>query len=95
MLRGQTMSALANALTMLLNRIVIDRTGLEGGFDADAVFDPRGLPGMSQLPPSDPPRSDTPSLDTVLRDELGLKLESTRGPVEVLVIDHVERPTEN
>ena len=46
MLRGQTMSALANTLTILLNRIVLDRTRLPGGFDADADFNPEGLPGM-------------------------------------------------
>jgi uncharacterized protein (TIGR03435 family) len=95
MLRGQTMSAFANLLTRLLDRTVTDRTGLAGGFDADAQFDPEGLPGMLQLRPEERPAKDAPSLDTVIREQLGLRLESTRGPVDVLVIDHVEKPSED
>jgi uncharacterized protein (TIGR03435 family) len=95
MLRGQTMGAFANALTQLLNRTVVDRTGLSGGFDADAQFDPKALPGMLQLRPDELPPSDAASLDTMLKEQLGLKLESKRGPVRVLVIDRVEHPTEN
>jgi uncharacterized protein (TIGR03435 family) len=95
MLRGQTMNAFANALTMLLNRTVTDRTGLSGGFDADAQFDPNGLPGMVQLRPDEQPANDAPSLITTIQEQLGLKLESTKGPVDVLVIDHVEHPTED
>jgi uncharacterized protein (TIGR03435 family) len=95
MLRGQTMGALANALTRLLDRMVVDRTGFSGGFDADAQFDPKGLPGMLQLRPDEQPASDAGSLDTMLKEQLGLKLQSTRGPVRVLVVDDVEHPTEN
>jgi uncharacterized protein (TIGR03435 family) len=95
MLRGQTMGAFANALTQLLNRTVMDRTGLSGGFDADAQFDPKSLPGMLQLKPEELPPNDAGSLDTTLKEQLGLKLESKRGPVTVLVIDRVEHPTEN
>ena len=94
-LRGQTMSAIANALALLLNRVVQDRTGLKGGFDADADFNPEGLPGMSPSPPTDRQTSDLPSLVTTLQEQLGLTLESTRAPVEVLLINHVEQPTEN
>jgi uncharacterized protein (TIGR03435 family) len=95
MLRGQTMSALANAFTSLLGRVVLDRTGLMGGFDADAEFDPEGLPGMARPPRADRPANTAPSLFVAVEEQLGLKLESTGGPVEVLVIDQVERPTEN
>jgi uncharacterized protein (TIGR03435 family) len=91
-LRGQTMSAFANALTRMLARPVIDRTGLRGGFDADADFDPQSVPGMPQVLPEDRPK-DAPSLDAALRETLGLKLESTHAPVKRLVIDYVERPT--
>ena len=73
-----------------LRRPVIDRTGLTGTFDihlewtADA---PDGA-GNSDL-------TGGPSIFTALRQQLGLKLESTKGPVEVLVIDHVEKPSGN
>jgi uncharacterized protein (TIGR03435 family) len=93
MLRGQTMGAFANALTRLLNRKVTDRTGLAGGFDADARFDPEGLPGMLQLRPEERPVTDAPSLFSAIQEQLGLKLESTKGPVDVLVTDHVAQPT--
>jgi uncharacterized protein (TIGR03435 family) len=94
MLRGQTMSAFANALTRLLDRPVVDRTDLLGGFDADADFDPQSVPGMLQLPPEDRPK-DAPSLDAALQEALGLKLESMRAPVKTLVIDDVEKPTQD
>ena len=70
MIRGQTMSALANVFAMLLDRVVKDRTGLVGGFDADAQFNPEGLPGMSQPRPDERPVSDDPSLDTALQEQL-------------------------
>ena len=94
MLRGQTMGALASALSTILGRAVIDRTGLSGGFDADADFDPQSVPGMSQLPPEDRSR-EQPSLDAALQDALGLRLESTRAPIRILIIDHVEKPSPN
>jgi uncharacterized protein (TIGR03435 family) len=95
MLRGQTMSALANTFTSLLDRTVIDQTGLPGGFDADADFNPEGLPGMVQLRADDPNRqpNDLPSIFTAIQEQLGLELESAHGPVDVFVIDHVEQPT--
>jgi uncharacterized protein (TIGR03435 family) len=92
MLRGQTMSALANILTRGFDRPVVDQTGLAGGFDADADFDPHTVPAMAQLPPDQGP-TDAPSFMTALQEVLGLKLESTRAAVRFLVIDHVERPT--
>ena len=87
------MRSLANALTLLLDRRVEDRTRLPGGVDADADFNPEGLPGMAQVSPDERRLNDAPPLFTALQEELGLKLESTKGPVDVLVIDHVERPT--
>jgi uncharacterized protein (TIGR03435 family) len=94
MLRGQTMSALASALATVLERVVIDQTGLTGGFDGDAEFNPEGLPGMAAPPPgADRAAATAPSLFTAIEEQFGLKLESTKGPVDVLMIDHVEHPT--
>jgi uncharacterized protein (TIGR03435 family) len=73
--------AVADLLSNNLERIVVDRTGLTGTFDIDLEWSP------------DQATSDQPSLVGALQEQLGLKLESTKGPVDVLVIDHVERPT--
>jgi uncharacterized protein (TIGR03435 family) len=90
--RGQTMSAFAYALTRTVGRVVTDHTGLSRAFDADAVFNPEGLPDRAPLPPGAPNR-DAPSFFGALQEQLGLKLESTKGPVNVLVIDRVDQPT--
>jgi uncharacterized protein (TIGR03435 family) len=95
MLRGQTMGALANAFTRVLDRVVKDRTGLTGGFDADAQFNTETLPAITPLPPEARPTNDAPSFNTAIQEQLGLKLEPTKAPVDVLVIDHAEHPTAN
>lgn len=71
-----------------VGRPVIDRTGLKGSYDFKLKWTPEGHGG--ELPADAPP-----GLFTALQEELGLKLEASKGPVRVLVIDHVERPTEN
>lgn len=90
--RGLDMAALAKRLVPILRRSVSDRTGLTGYYDAE--FDL-----IAELPvPPPPPGTPNPftepfpSVFTVLPQQLGLKLESARGPVDVLVIDTVERP---
>ena len=101
---GQPLSALATFLSNQLGRPVIDKTGLSSGFDivlswtpdnyrpGDGAQNPPLPPGIPPPPPIDP---NGPSLSTALQEQLGLKVESTRGPVEVLVIDSVQHPTEN
>jgi uncharacterized protein (TIGR03435 family) len=95
---GIRMQGLAVNLSVFLGRTVIDRTGFNGTFDYDLTWTPEFLPqGLNSVDavsglPADPNR---PPLPTALQDQLGLKLESTRGPVDVLVIDHVEKPAEN
>jgi uncharacterized protein (TIGR03435 family) len=93
---GTTMADFAQGLSRINSRIIHDRTGLTGGFDIDLEFTPDptiyrdGAPGPGA--PLDP---NAPSFFTALVEQLGLKLEATRAPVEVLVIDRIERPTEN
>jgi uncharacterized protein (TIGR03435 family) len=79
---GFGMPQIANMLIGQAGRIVVDRTGLSGNWQFILTFAPEGVTD-----------SNVPSLFTALREQLGLKLESTRAPVDVLVIDSVERPT--
>jgi len=73
---------------------VIDKTGLTGSYNFELKWTPDII---SSGPDGPPPPSDTdrPSLFTALSDQLGLKLESAKGPVEVWVIDGVARPSLN
>jgi uncharacterized protein (TIGR03435 family) len=89
-----TMAALAKILVPMVRRSVSDQTGLTGYFDADFDF-------LAEVGPPPPPpglpdpfdRASFPTVFTVLPEQLGLKLESRRGPIEVLVIDRAEPPT--
>jgi uncharacterized protein (TIGR03435 family) len=89
-----TMQEFTRPLSQVLRRPVINETGLEGEFDLDVIFSPEGLGGALVGPPP-ASVSDAPSLETALRDDLGIRLESRRGSVEVLVVEKIERPTEN
>jgi uncharacterized protein (TIGR03435 family) len=82
---GADMETLASVLSTRLGRSVVDRTGLKGFYDFVVTWTP------DEVQPDTP----GPSLFTALQEQLGLKLESSKGPVEILVIDHVEKPTEN
>jgi uncharacterized protein (TIGR03435 family) len=90
---GFPLSEFAKVMTPHDGRIVVDRTGLTGNWDFELTFTPDGpvsaAPGQ-ELPKIDP---NGPSIFTALQEQLGLKLEPTRGPGEVLVIDRVEQPT--
>jgi uncharacterized protein (TIGR03435 family) len=69
-------------LTPILGRTVIDNTGLQGNYKVDLTW-------------AADDQTSGPSLFTAIQEQLGLKLEPTRGPVETLVIDHAEKPSEN
>jgi uncharacterized protein (TIGR03435 family) len=77
------MSAITNLLQSLTERVVVDRTGLDGRFDVDLEWSP------------DQTATDKPSIFAAVQEQLGLKLESDTGPVNVVVLDHIERPTED
>ena len=96
------MAELTRILAMVMGRPVIDRTGIKEKFDVDLHFAPdqslAGLPPMGPRDPNLPAASDPtepPQIFSAIQEQLGLKLESAKGPVEVLVIDHVERPSAN
>jgi uncharacterized protein (TIGR03435 family) len=94
--RGTTIDSLGSALSRVTSRIVVNRTGLTGTFNLDLQWtDLTVLLSSTGSPADPPPPGDGPSFFTALQEQLGLKLESTKGPVDVLVIDHVEHPTED
>src|SRR5437868_7014440 len=86
--RGMTLNYIVIALgRTTIDRVVVDHTGLTGKFDWEVQWIPEVLSINA------PQRSDGPSIFQAFRDQLGLKLEPTRDRVDVLVIDHVQRPT--
>ena len=96
---GSPLTQVASSLAMFAGRIVVDKTGLIGAYDFTLTWTPDQ---MANRPPGAPPGPDAapvdpngPSLFTAVQEQLGLKLESQRGPVAVLVIDRAEHPTEN
>ena len=93
------MSELVRTLAMVTGRPVIDKTRYTGVFDVRLPFTPDlasdGMPRQPVDPSAPAPDSAAPSILGVLQEQLGLKLDSARGPVEVVVIDHLEKPTEN
>lgn len=102
--QGLPMSGLVHLLSQQLGRDVLDQTGLKGNYDFTLTWTPEhgetmmpggpagGNPGPENAPPA---ASSGPSIFTAIQEQLGLKLEATKAPAEVLVINHVERPSEN
>ena len=93
---GTPVSQLTTVLSQFVQRLVIDRTELRGPFDLHLSWTPERLlppgpppPGAPPLPPVDP---NGPSIFAALQEQLGLKLEPQQAPLEVVVIDRVERP---
>jgi uncharacterized protein (TIGR03435 family) len=94
-MNGMPLSMFASSISPRLGRQVVDRTGLTGEWSFDLTFAPmfQGPPPPGvELPPADP---GAPDLFTAVQEQLGLKLESTKGPVEVYVVDSIERPSED
>jgi uncharacterized protein (TIGR03435 family) len=91
-MEGAPIARLVDTLSGLLGRAVIDDTGLTGRFDLELQWQPPLPPGPAGTPPAAP---DGPSLFTAIREQLGLRLDAGRAPVDALVIDRLERPTPN
>jgi uncharacterized protein (TIGR03435 family) len=77
------MDTLRGMLVGPVERVIVDQTGLDGWFDTDLEWSP------------DQTAADKPSIFAAVQEQLGLKLEAERGPVNVVVVDHIERPTED
>jgi bla regulator protein blaR1 len=98
--QGLSMSTLATMLSRQLGSTVLDKTGLTGSYDFTLLWTPdanqvavaNGMQGTDNPPPSD---ASGPSIFTAVQEQLGLELKSQTGPVGILVIDHVESPSEN
>ena len=90
------MSMLASALTSSTDRVVIDRTDLRGRFNVELQWTPDfGGPPPATANANAAATDAPPALVTAIQEQLGLKLEPTNAPIEVLVIDRAERPTAN
>lgn len=85
------MAAFAKVLSEEVGRPVVEATGLSGEFDLDLAY----TPDLGPNGPPVPPQANAPSLFTALDEQLGLKLEPARGPVDVVVVDRVEPPADN
>jgi uncharacterized protein (TIGR03435 family) len=91
-----SLANLSNTLQSYAGRPIIDRTGLAGMFDISLQFALETLSAATAAAGSPSPADPSgPSLFTAIQDQLGLKLEAAKGPVEVLVIDSVQKPSEN
>jgi uncharacterized protein (TIGR03435 family) len=91
---GMPMSALAQMLSNQTGRQVVDRSGIAGNVDVELHWSLQST-SLRASPDATPPPDDGPSIFTAVQEQLGLKLDSQRGPVETLVIDHAEKPVEN
>jgi uncharacterized protein (TIGR03435 family) len=92
---GAPLSQVASRLSMFVGRVVLDRTGLAGPFDVNLTWTPDQMPQRPPGAPDLPVDPNGPSIFTAVQEQLGLKLDSQRGPVEMLVIDRAEHPVEN
>ena len=98
--QGVTMPALATLLSRILDTTVVDKTGMEGNYDVRLRWAPdpkQEFGGPMPLPPGVkmPPAPTGPSIFVAVEEQLGLKLDAQQGQVDVLVIEHAERPPAN
>jgi uncharacterized protein (TIGR03435 family) len=90
--RGQRISTLAARLALFAGRPVVDRTGLTGGFDFEVRFPDLQTPADAR---GGGPALDDGGIFVAVQEQLGLKLEPANGPTEFVIVDAIQRPTEN
>ncbi len=92
--RNATMGDFVSVLQRaILDRPVVDKTGLTGRFDFDLTWAPDASQFGGEIPA--PEDASSPPFFTAIREQLGLRLEASKGPVEVFVVDNAERPSPN
>ena len=84
-MRNAAVAGIATQLESIVGRPVVDRTGLTGRYNVESISYAAIAAGTSDLP----------SIFTVIQEQLGLKLEAQRAPLKVVVIDSIQRPTED
>jgi uncharacterized protein (TIGR03435 family) len=99
-IEGGTLSTLAGFLGMILDRPVIDKTGITSYFEIHLSFSPEDSEASRPVaaepgPPAPVASPDAPRIFRAVQEQLGLRLVAAKGPMDVLVIDHIERPSEN
>jgi uncharacterized protein (TIGR03435 family) len=93
-MEGGTLTMLADLLGMVLDRPVIDKTGITTYFEISLAFSPDDSAAPRPVT-ADPGAPDAPRIFQAIQEQLGLRLVPAKGPVDVLVIDHIEKPSEN
>ena len=92
---GGTLSILAGMMGLLVDRPVIDKTGITDYFKIQLKFSPEDSPTPRQAAAGEVRQPDAPGIFEAIQEQLGLRLVPAKGPVDVLVIDYIERPSEN
>jgi uncharacterized protein (TIGR03435 family) len=98
--RAASMTTIARMLSLQLGSSVVDKTGLTGTYDYTLEFSPESGASMPMMRPRDgrdspATEAHAPSIFTAVQEQLGLKLEAKKEPVDVVVIDHIEQPSAN
>jgi uncharacterized protein (TIGR03435 family) len=81
----------AEVISNSVGRVVLNQTSLQGKYDFEMHWTPDDSRGSDAAPSTD----NGPALFTAMQEQLGLKLEARKSPLDVLAIDHIERPSEN
>jgi bla regulator protein blaR1 len=94
-----SISFLAQTLSQIVGRPILNRTGLIGKYDFELKWNPdqssANSPLGEALPSLSPVDPNRPNIFTAIQEQLGLKLDSSKGPVEVIVVDHIEKASAN
>jgi uncharacterized protein (TIGR03435 family) len=93
--RRSTLEPLLGAMAWLLGRPVLDKTGLTGLYDYKLEWTPDQVQLASDETSGRPVDENVPSLTSALQEQMGLRLQSQKGPVEIIVVDRAEKPTAN